>query len=243
MQLTIDLGNTKIKFVIFNAAHLIASFSVPVDEWIDTLKQIRKQYPTINNSIISDVNGSITKELVEALNPIPVLFCTSALKLPFKTSYNPSNQLGADRIALLAACTLEYPDQNALVIDLGSCITYDVIDREKMHHGGAISPGFGMRYKAMHAFSGRLPLLDSTSDPLLFGTATESAMHAGVFQGIFAEIRGVIRLYEQKFDFLTVILTGGDAERLPKPLKNSIFAHSNFLAKGLNFILASNINS
>jgi type III pantothenate kinase len=53
----------------------------------------------------------------------------------------------------------------------------------------------------------------------------------------------MIGLYQKKFGFLTIILTGGDAQRLPKPLKNSIFAHSNFLAKGLNFLLASNTNS
>ena len=85
--------------------------------------------------------------------------------------------------------------------------------------------------------------LDSFMGFGFIGTNTESAMHCGVSQGIVSEINTVISNYEAKFDFLTVILTGGDVEMLPKPLKNSIFAQSNFLAKGLNFLLASNTNS
>jgi len=65
-------------------------------------------------------------------------------------------------------------------------------------------------------------------------------MHSGVYYGILNEIEGIISWYHNKIENLTVILTGGDAQRLPKPLKNSIFAHSNFLAKGLNYILAIN---
>ena len=99
-----------------------------------------------------------------------------------------------------------------------------------------------MRYKAMHVFSGQLPILEPDDDFTSLGTTTKTSMHVGVSQGIKAELIGLICLYEEKFDFLTTILTGGDAERLPKPLKNSIFAHSNFLAKGLNYILASNID-
>jgi type III pantothenate kinase len=92
----------------------------------------------------------------------------------------------------------------------------------------------------MHDYSGRLPHLDfkKTDDPV--GTSTESAINSGVYFGILNEIEGVIAWHENKIKNLTVILTGGDAERLPKPFKNSIFAHSNFLAKGLNFILALN---
>ena len=67
-------------------------------------------------------------------------------------------------------------------------------------------------------------------------------MHVGVSEGINSEIIGLITKYEKKFNPLTVIFTGGDTERLSKPLKNSIFAQPNFLAKGLNYLLVNNIN-
>ena len=72
------------------------------------------------------------------------------------------------------------------------------------------------------------------------GTSTAEAMHLGVFHGIIHELQGIIASFELNHEHLTLILTGGDAQMLPKPLKNSIFAHSNFLAEGLNHILAMN---
>ncbi len=243
MQLIIDLGNTHIKYFVFDKEIDIKEISCPIEDWNANLTQLKMDYPAIGQCIISDVNGAITKELHQALAPVPIILCSSALRLPFQTRYDPSHQLGADRVALLAACALEYPSQNVLVIDLGSCITYDILDQEGIHHGGSISPGFRMRYRAMHTFSGLLPNLKPKGTTQFIGTNTESAMHCGVSQGIVSEINTVISNYEAKFDFLTVILTGGDVEMLPKPLKNSIFAQSNFLAKGLNFLLASNTNS
>ncbi len=242
MKLIIDIGNTQIKYFVFENDKVKAYSAVSIDQWKNTLKKIKNDYPSIKNCIISDVNETITKDLKKALMPLPIIFCSLELRLPFKTLYEPSSKLGSDRIALLAACSIQYPNQNILVIDLGSCITYDILDRKGLHHGGAISPGYYMRYKAMHNFSSRLPTLEPKNNFPLLGTTTQSAMHVGVSQGIKAEIIELITKYEEKFDSLMVILTGGDAERLPKPLKNSIFAHSNFLAKGLNYLLVDNIN-
>ena len=243
MQLIIDLGNTQIKYFVFDQDRELKVLTTVVNQWESALNEIRDAFPQFNKAILSDVNGSITSELIASLAPIPVVNCSASLRLPFKTQYNPSKQLGADRLALIASAAFHYPNQNVLVIDVGSCITYDFLDREGVHHGGSISPGFSMRYKAMHTFSGKLPLLEPTASNDFLGTNTASAMHAGVYSGIQSEIETMIGLYQKKFGFLTIILTGGDAQRLPKPLKNSIFAHSNFIAKGLNFILSSNIDS
>ncbi len=242
MNLIIDLGNTQIKYFVFENDIVKDYCSVLIDAWKNTLKKIKNKYPSIKNCIISDVNGTITKDLKKALAPLPIILCSSALKLPFSSNYKPSNQLGSDRIALLTASAMEYPNQNILVIDLGSCITYDILDRDGLHHGGVISPGYMMRYKAMHNFSGRLPFLKPKDNTTSLGTNTQSAMHVGVSQGIKNEIMGLIAKFEEDFDFLNVILVGGDAERLPKPFKNGIFAHQNFLAKGLNYLLVSNID-
>ena len=243
MQLIIDFGNTLIKFFVFDGNRINDSFKVPFQEWKDTLVKIQRNNTSITKCIISDVRGNVTEELNKALEPLPVLICNSKLNLPFDTLYNSKHKLGADRIALIAASILEYPKQNVLVIDLGSCITYDFIHKKGLHFGGSISPGFSMRYKAMHSFSGGLPLLENKAVSSLIGISTESCMRIGVTQGIISEVQEAISKYSEKYDFLTVILTGGDVQKLPKPSKSRIFTDPNFLAKGLNYILAFNTNS
>ena len=241
MQLIIDIGNTLIKYYVFDEGVILDSYHDPLENWSLSLQKIKKEFPKLKSAIISDVNGSFINELQEALVPLPFVNCSIELKLPFKTQYNPPKQLGQDRIALLAACQLLYPHKNVLVIDIGSCITYDLLDKNGIHQGGAISPGFSMRFKSMLDYSGKLPLLQPKKEGnYLVGTSTEAAMHSGVYHGIFFELHGIISIYQSKHKHLTVILTGGDAQMLSKPLKNSIFAHSNFLAKGLNHILAMN---
>ena len=240
MHLVIDIGNTQIKSFLFEEQCITKTFSEPILNWKRHLERIIRDYPQLNQVMISDVNKTFSEELNRLLKPFKVRVCSTALHLPFQTKYRPKKNLGADRIALLAACCLHYPEQEVLVIDLGSCITYDYIDSKAIHQGGAISPGFEMRYKAMYEFSGTLPKLYFEYVKTPTATATNEAMHAGVYFGILHELEGVIEYYTKKNKTLTVILTGGAVERLPKPFKNGIFAHSNFLAEGLNYILALN---
>ena len=240
MQLVIDIGNTRIKYYVFDGNIILDSFSEELINWEFPLNKIKKSYPGLSKAILSDVNGSFEKPLQFALKKFQWFRCSIDLKLPFTTRYNPSLELGEDRIALLAASAYLYPKQDVLVIDLGSCITYDLLDKEAVHQGGSISPGFSTRYKSMHRYSGKLPLLIPKKIKEDYGRSSETALHSGVYNGIINELKGVIEAYQLKYEHLTIILTGGDAEMLPKPFKNSIFAHSNFLAKGLNHILVMN---
>ena len=123
---------------------------------------------------------------------------------------------------------------------MGSCITYDMITDNTEYLGGAISPGFQMRYKAMHQQTANLPLLTPNEPVSLIGASTEAGMHSGVINGLVAELDGVIEQYQQRFSHLTVILTGGDSHFFAKLLKNSIFAHSKFMLEGLNHLLEYN---
>ncbi len=242
MHLIIDLGNTRVKFFVFHENRILHRTFEPIPAWKNTLKKIQKKYPNISNCIISDVNGSITNDLKVSLGSISVFFCSPKLKLPFKTLYKSKKQLGADRIALLSACILDFPNKNVFVIDLGTCITYDFIDKKSLHHGGAISPGLKMRYKALNFFTGGLPLLNPEINDKFLGDSTESSIHTGITNGIITEINEHICYHKKNCKDLIVIFSGGDAQRLSKPFKNKIFADTNFLAKGLNFILVNNLS-
>ncbi|HZJ36686.1 MAG TPA: type III pantothenate kinase, partial [Gillisia sp.] len=158
----------------------------------------------------------------------------------FTNLYATPNTLGNDRIALVSAASKHFPTENVLVIDAGTCITYDFKNNKNEYLGGAISPGMEMRYKAMHNFTENLPLLDREEEIKLIGNSTNYCMHSGVIYGITFEIDGIIAAYQGQYKDLTIILTGGDAQFLCKRLKNSIFANSNFLLEGLNYILEFN---
>ena len=117
---------------------------------------------------------------------------------------------------------------------------YDFMNKEGEYLGGAISPGIQMRYKALHNYTAKLPLLEKQSVKNMIGDSTKTSMHSGVINGILAELDGIIDQYRSNFKDLTVILTGGDDHFLSERLKNTIFADSKFLLKGLNFLLEYN---
>ena len=242
MNLIIDLGNTRIKYFVFNNNNEIDSTNLNLDDWEIELNKLLDKYPSISRCIISDVNGSITREIENFLSPLPYIYCSSELKLPFESRYKPFNQLGSDRIALITSSVIEYPKENILIIDLGTCITYDILTNNAIHLGGSISPGYLMRYKALNKFSGKLPLLEPQMVFNVIGENTEQAIHSGVTNGVISEIKETVNYYKKEYKFLKIILSGGDAQKLSKTLKNTIFANENFLAKGLNFILSNNSN-
>lgn len=141
---------------------------------------------------------------------------------------------------MVAAAVNAFPNENVLIIDAGSCITFDFVNNNKEYDGGAISPGIEMRYKAIHAFTVNLPKLTISDEIPKTGNSTKNAIHLGVENGTIQEIEGVIEQYKAKYSKLTIVLTGGDTIFLAKNIKSTIFANPNFLLEGLNSILIYN---
>ncbi|WP_273274125.1 type III pantothenate kinase [Maribacter polysiphoniae] len=240
MNLIIDAGNSFVKLAVFDNGSLVYDVSVKLVDFVESAKAIYHKYPQIEWTMVSSV-VFLDKKDVEALavfSKVHVL--DHKTKTPFKNQYGTPDTLGVDRIALATAAFYHMPHKNVLVIDAGSCITYDILNHKGEYLGGAISPGLGMRYKALNQQTSKLPLLTPKAPRDLVGNTTESSIHSGVVNGICAELDGVIDQYKLKFEDLTVILTGGDAQFLSKRLKNTIFALSNFLLEGLNNLLDYN---
>ena len=162
--------------------------------------------------------------------------------MPFKNLYKTPHTLGLDRIALVTAAVKNYPDKNVLVIDAGTSITFDFKNEHEEYLGGSISPGLQMRFKALNTFTAALPLIEPKEDAEHIGTDTEEAIQSGVIWGVVTEIDGIINWYKKNYNDLTIILTGGDMLFLSKTLKNGIFANSNFLLEGLNYLILFNKN-
>jgi len=239
VNLVLDIGNSYIKIALFEKSELIQKFQFSDNfekNILDTLSNYEIKY-----SIISNV-GKIENTIIELLNNTTnLLFLSNQLKFPFKNLYNSKNTLGQDRLALVSAAAFKFPKDNVLIIDAGSCITYDFKNFKNEYLGGGISPGISMRFKSLNSFTANLPLISSTNSFKLVGDTTKSSLISGVMNGTVSEINGIIKQYFEEFKNIKIILTGGDSNFLRKRIKNSIFADQNFLLKGLNKLLEDNI--
>lgn len=240
MNLIIDVGNTRVKTAVFEDSKMIHNESLIHESFISEAINIIKKY-NCANAIISSV-GALNKSQIAKLQvEINLIELNYNTKVPFVNKYSTPKTLGVDRIALVSSAISKYPKKNVLIIDAGTCITYDFVNNEGSYYGGAISPGLQMRYKALHVFTEKLPLLEPTEICELVGNSTETSIHSGIINGIINEIDGIIKQYRKKNTDLTVVLTGGDVNFLSNRLKNGIFANPNFLLEGLNTILTYNL--
>lgn len=239
MNLVIDFGNTFVKTGIFHEDELIKS-NIYNELSIELLESIFKEYPEIQNSIISSVihhNKSIDDFLEQNTRYINLSHET---KVPIVLNYETTETLGLDRICAAVAGNHMYPGNIVLIIMTGSCITYNLVTAENEFSGGGISPGFDMRIRAMNHFTHKLPLVEKTDDITLLGRSTEQSLQSGAYYGMLTEIDGIISRYSSAFKNLKIILSGGDAKYFDKKLKNNIFAVPNIVLKGLNIILNFN---
>lgn len=240
MNLVIDIGNTLLKYAVFDHKRMLTHASLEMSSSNTKIKAIFTKYPKITHAIVSSV-ATVDENLYRILSQnckAHQLSYTS--KIPFKNNYTTPKTLGMDRIALVTAAFYQNPKSNTLVIDMGTCITYDLLTDGGEYMGGAISLGVTMRYKALHQQTDKLPLLNAEMPSNYIGNTTANSIHSGVMGGVLNELDGIIRHYKKQFEHLTVILTGGDSHFFAKRLKNSIFAHSKFLLKGLNYLLEYN---
>ncbi|MAP55292.1 type III pantothenate kinase [Altibacter sp.] len=240
MNLVIDVGNTLVKLAVFHGIQLQFKKTCLKKDFLETLQDAFEAYSNLEHCIIASAGQLSDHQQTKLKQRIRVFELSHNAKVPYINKYTTPATLGVDRIALVSAAARQFPKKNVLVVDAGSCITYDFLNAENEYLGGAISPGIEMRYKAMHTFTAKLPLLDTRTPKKLTGDSTATSMHAGVVHGVLYEIEGFIEAYSIKYSDLTIILTGGDAQFLRDSLKNDIFANSNFLLEGLNYILELN---
>jgi len=161
-------------------------------------------------------------------------------KVPIKNLYGTPKTLGLDRLAVMVAAAVTYPGKSALVIDIGTCMTYDYLEEGKNYLGGNIAPGVELRLKGMHHFTSALPLVDRAFNQEQLGKSTKTALQNGAVWGIKLEIEAFIKTLTKKRGKMVVILTGGDASYFGEQLDSKIFVAPNFLLKGLNAILEYN---
>lgn len=243
MLLAIDIGNTRIKAAVFEENTLLEVLFFSKEALQKKVQSILKTHPEITDLIVASVGEIGREDFLMWDKRVKTHFVSHTTPFPFQNHYATPQTLGIDRMVLAAGAVLQFPNQNRLVIDAGTCITYDFVDANDVYHGGAISPGIRLRYEALHQYTAKLPLLTIESmkqgdnhdtAPHLIGTTTQESIHSGVVNGVVNEIDGFINEYQAVFPNFIIILTGGDTDFLAKRLKNTIFANSNFLLESLN---------
>ena len=238
LNLILDWGNTNLKAAIFRNKNEPETFVFQIDECKNELTDLVKSN-NFSQIIISSVvnNPAWLAPLLEKQN---VLYLTHSTSLPIQLDYSTPETLGNDRIANVVAAKKLKPNQNTLVIDIGTCLKFDFINSKANYEGGSISPGFSMRFKSLNQNTDKLPLIENNIPENFVGNSTKKSISSGVYFGMLAEIEGIINQYETRYSNLNIFITGGDAFYFEKALKKTIFAHSFLTLYGLNEILNYN---
>lgn len=239
MVLVADVGNTRVKLAVFKGDSLLANEAISPANTSEVLQKIFSLHPEID----AMVTASVGKEVLFSNIPSHVkqFQVSRDWRFPFQNQYRTPQTLGIDRQVLAAGAVLLYPNTARLIIDAGTCVTFDVVNQDNQYLGGAIAPGLQMRYRAMHEFTAGLPLLRPDWPANQIGDSTEAAMHSGAACGLLAEVREYIAAVAELHPNFITILTGGDTDFLAARLKNSIFANSNFLLESLNALYQYNL--
>ena len=226
-----DFGNTRLKCAIFKNREL-ENLIVIDNDLPETIQAVLNQYQPNKTILASVINHNPASEAILASQTqFHKLSYTS--KIPLTTPVGKPETIGADRLALCAAAVDLFPNQHNLVIGLGSCITYNFVNKFHEFLGGSISPGMQMRFRSMHEYTALLPLIEADNQFPLIGFDTKTNLLSGVILGMAKEIDGIIEAYSLKYSNFNVLLTGGDMGFFVPHLKKKIFADSSLIYKGL----------
>lgn len=228
--IAIDVGNTRLKLGVFENDQLSSVERIPLDNIEEFLANFDQS--ELSDVVISSVVSEVQLEMIEKYWTNPIIINANSL-VPFSNKYATPSTLGIDRLCNATFAFSHSKTELAVIIDIGTCIKFDVLDKKKGYLGGSISPGIQLRYKALNQFTGNLPLLNETSNSPILGASTNESMHSGVINGIRMEILGFMQEYSNKFPDLTFFVTGGDLEHFDLASKNDIFADENLTLKGL----------
>ncbi|POY39233.1 pantothenate kinase [Solitalea longa] len=241
MNLIIDIGNFKTKIAVFNNDDLIEVIAIedsPIDYIQQFIRKYKPKYSILSSVVIND------EGIIRLLNQTTTFtLLNNTIRVPVKNNYGTPATLGTDRLAAVNGAFQLFEKRNVLIINGGTCVTFDLITKEGVYLGGAISPGLAMRFSALNTFTDKLPLISFENDfNQLIGTSTRESILSGVQNGLIAELEGIISKYEKQFENLAVVLCGGDSKFFDSRLKNSIFApvvnwQPNLVLIGLNAIL------
>lgn len=240
MNLIIDIGNSTSKVAVFQEGVLISHNRMETACLVDSVSR-DCEVGQCEKCIISST-AEIPVLLEDALRKrgIATLRLGADTPLPFANDYKSPRTLGPDRIAAVAGALQMWRGECVLVVDAGSCVTYELLTADCHYVGGNISPGLRMRFASMHEHTARLPMVEADGPLPEMGQDTVTAMRTGAVRGLKYEIEGYIHYLFNKYGDLRVVLTGGDSEFLKGLLAEEVAVDAHLVLRGLDYILRYN---
>lgn len=239
MNLIADIGNTFCKIAVVDAGSVIVQRTT--ERFVPAVvENLLAEFP-VRGAIVCSTRGDVA-EAVAWLRERVERFVefTPETPVPIANAYLTPKTLGRDRLAAAVGAAALYPGRNVLIADFGTAVTVDLVTADNTYRGGCISPGLGMRFRALYDYTARLPLCSPTDERMLAGRTTDEAVTHGVMNSLAFEIEGYIARAKTQYENLCVIFTGGDANFFVKRIKNTIFANYNLVFCGLDRILEYN---
>ena len=228
MNVIIDIGNTQSKLAIFSGDELIRTIAYDNPIGTNHVQDFYEQTcpcREMNAVIISSVTGHNLDSNDMPCNPKKVIELNTETSLPLENLYKTPETLGSDRLSAAVGANAMFPDENVLVLDAGTCITYDLVNSKNQYMGGSISPGIDMRFMALKDYTGKLPLLSNKNQgkTVLTGMSTNDSILSGVLNGAMAEVGGTLDSYRTKYTGLKILVTGGRSEEHTSELQSHSF--------------------
>lgn len=235
LDLVLDMGNSRTKAALFSGDRALRHAAFENGDVAQLEHFLGKEKP--DRIAWGSVAAEDPRFMQHLQQRAPVLLITGSSSSPLRSHYGTPATLGVDRLANAVGASALFPGRAVIAVDLGTCITYDLVDAGANYLGGAISPGVHMRARAMHAYSARLPEVVPAGDPHPLGNNTIASLEAGIHHGVLGELKEFIRSYAYHAPDPAVVLTGGDAPRFARAMKTGIFAHPFLTLEGLRTIL------
>lgn len=243
--LTIDQGNSSAKAVVWLGdlpERELRLFSLSIEELLPLLET-----GEIDGCIYCSVGHTDAKflETLRRLVDGRMMLLTHSTPLPIEVRYGSRPTLGNDRVAAALGAGSLFPGESVLVVDAGTALTVDVIDRNGTFLGGNISPGARMRFESLHNYTDRLPLVEAAGDVKSFGTDTVSAIRSGVIMGMMSEIADAFTRARELFGTSRIVVTGNDSGLFVSALRErgyDLFEDHNLVGRGLLSAYLYNMN-
>ncbi|GHT21300.1 type III pantothenate kinase [Bacteroidia bacterium] len=237
----IDAGNSFVKVALMEQAAALSQAVIAVAD-TEQLQEYIASLPAADGAIVSTVSKPAEEMRNWLVSKVPVCMeLTHRTPLPIDNAYRTPETLGKDRIAAVMGAFALYPGKDVLIIDAGTALTIDFLDSQKKYHGGNISPGLKMRFQALHDYTENLPLLTPAAHCRLLGNSTDTAITAGIQNGVIFEIEQYIKHFQKKYPQIIFVITGGDTFFLEDKFKSRIFAEPNLVLIGLENIFNFNL--
>ncbi len=235
MNLCIDIGNTRTKAAVFYGDELMDYFPELSPK---VLNGLFEEYRSLHVMIAQSGSDHDVQAILEQKQAWNVL--GHRTDIPIEFDYKTPETLGSDRLAAAIGANQLYPRENVAIIDLGTCLTLDLVDANGIYQGGLISPGIDMRLKAMNEYTSGLPLVNFNDKITYPGKSTEESMQVGVLQSLRYEIIGCLNHMAAQYEQLKVVDCSGYPLNFDKVPNYKIFAHPKLVLYGLNVIANQN---